>query len=59
MQSEYSLQDAELTDDNVKQLIEHIWQEANGEIDNILAVSIDKLKVEQVNYCKIDSKCRT
>lgn len=47
MMSELGLETGEFTQD-VGELVEHVWREALGEIENILSISIKSIKAEQV-----------
>ena len=40
--------------DDVGVLMEHIWQEATGSLDDTLAIPVENLKVEQVGtFCLV------
>ncbi len=46
---ELSLESGDVSSE-VCELVEHIWQEAVGELTEILAVSIENIKMEQVLF---------
>ena len=47
LQGELSLETGDMSDD-VADLVEHVWQEAVGELNAILAVPIESIKMDQV-----------
>lgn len=49
MMGELGLEAGEITQE-VGELVEHVWREAVGELENILAVDIYSIKLEQVQY---------
>ena len=55
LQGELSLETGEISDD-VVDLVEHVWQEAVGELSGILAVPIESIKMEQVTAVLSDTK---
>ena len=54
MMSELGLE-AETVSPAVGELVEHIWQEAMGELESIISVPVTSVKPEQVSY-NLESK---
>ena len=56
LQGELSLETGDMSDD-VADLVEHVWQEAVGELNAILAVPIESINMDQV-VCLCDQYLR-
>ena len=49
MMSELGLE-AETVSPPIGELVEHIWREAMGELESIISVSVNTVKLEQVSH---------